>query len=498
MNIYKPIFDIDRKPLHHRALYSDCGETVTYGKLKQLIAETGNIFPARGLLFCMCRNEPGSAAGYVCAVENGIVPLLLDADLKTEQLERFLSVYRPAYIWAPAEWGFCHKKYVKEKIYETLDYGLWKTGQEIYPLYRELGLLLTTSGSTGDPKLVRISRENLRANTVSICEYLNLNDQERPITTLPMQYTYGLSVINSHLLAGACILMTKASYVQADFWDFLEKEKATSFGGVPYTYEILKKIRLFDKKIPSLRMITQAGGKLPVSLQQETAEWCAGQGIEFYIMYGQTEATARMSYLPPEQCLQKPGSIGIAIPGGRFLIADDNGKEMEGPGPVGELVYTGKNVSLGYALQQADLQRGDERHGVLFTGDMATCDEDGFYYIVGRRKRFIKIYGVRVSLDACEETVREKYPDLEVACTGRDDHLQIYLAGREQNEQTARTIASELASILNLSEKAFEGRAVSAIPKNDAGKIRYTELARQERIDGSFTTSVFGGSENKG
>jgi len=497
--------------------------TVTYGELRQQVAEMGEKVSGRFLIFCMCRNEPGAVVGYLGALGNGLVPLLLDADLQSRQFARFFEIYQPVYIWASAEWAGEHDPYVQKKMYEAYGYALWKTGCGSCPLYPELGLLLATSGSTGDPRIVRLSYRNLAVNTASICEYLHLNERERPVTTLPMQYTYGLSVINSHLLAGACVLLTTASLVQKEFWSFLETEKATSFGGVPYTYEILKKIHVFQKTLPSLRTITQAGGRLPVALQKEVGLWARQQGIAFYVMYGQTEATARMAYLPPEQCLKKLGSIGKAIPGGRFRLLDKSGAIITEADQIGELVYEGENVSLGYAQRREDFLLGDVRQGVLFTGDLARRDAEGYYYIEGRQKRFVKIFGIRVSLDACEEILREKYPGLALACDGRDDCLMVYVErdsvnrlkesgqitdstperlenscekGRQQNgygnenhleesefdngenDGISVALTNELAEILQINRRGFVGVMVEQIPKNASGKILYGELKR--------------------
>ncbi len=469
------IFDIENKKRELPALISEQGQTLSFGDLQDAMEDFCDHLPCRqrSVLFCMCRNEPGAVLGYLGALECGMVPLLLDANLPDEQLQIYLERYRPAFFWTSNEWAADHPGLLREQHLEQYTYGLWTTGNDPYPVADELALLLATSGSTGDPKLVRLSRKNLESNAASIMAYLHLNEEERPITTLPMQYTYGLSIINSHLLAGACILLTAKSYVQTEFWNFFKEQNATSFGGVPYTYEILKKIHLFDKKLPSLHSITQAGGRLSVPLQKETAQWAFSQGISFYVMYGQTEATARMSYLPPEMCLKKPGSIGLAIPGGRFWLADENGKEISGADTVGELVYEGENVSLGYAKSIEDLLQGDERNGILFTGDMAKRDEDGYYYITGRKKRFVKLYGIRISLDACEEFLREKYPGAEAACTGSDACLKIFLAGGPADtEETER----ELADYLNLSAKAFRCIPVREIPKTPAGKIWYAKL----------------------
>lgn len=466
------IFSIEKKNADTLAICSADGMDMTYGQLRAFAEQMKEIFCGRHLAFCMCENTPGAVAGYIGMLENGIVPLLLGADLNLEQFDAFYHVYEPSYVWAPLEWEEKLSGRVHGKVCEKYGYCLWQTGFFTTQLHDSLGLLLATSGSTGSPKLVRLSRRNIESNAESIREYLKLDETERPITTLPMQYTYGLSIINSHLLAGACILMTKESYVQGGFWKFFQEKEATSFGGVPYTYEILKRMRIFTKPLPSLRSITQAGGKLPAALQEEVGKWAKAQNIRFYVMYGQTEATARMSYLPPENCLNKPGSIGIAIPGGKFSLTGENKEAIGQADEPGELIYEGPNVSLGYASEKKDLMLGDENGGILHTGDIAKIDADGYYYIVGRKKRFIKIFGVRVGLDACEQILRARFADTEFACTGSDNHLEIY-----GTDPVAVDEAVEyLSGYLRLNRKSFCAFYLPEIPKNDSGIIQYTAL----------------------
>lgn len=467
------IFSLEKKRTDALALCDSEGLEISYGELRRLLEFFGGNFDSRCLIFCLCENSPAAVIGYLGALEGNVAPLLLGAEISRIQFDVFYQTYKPPYIWAS---GDCEGKLgdcVCEKIYEAYGFCLWKTAFSPYPIHDSLALLLTTSGSIGSPKLVRISRENLESNAAAILQYLKLDETERPITTLPMQYTYGLSVINSHLLAGACILMTKESYVQNGFWDFLEQQRATSFAGVPYTYETLKRLHIFEKTLPSLRSVTQAGGKLPPSLQEEVGVWAREHGIGFYVMYGQTEATARMAYLPPEDCLAKPGSIGIAIPGGRFWLVDENKGEIKEAGRIGELVYEGANVSLGYAEGKEDLLLGDVNGGVLFTGDMARVDEDGYFYVTGRKKRFIKLYGMRVSLDACEQMLASHFPGVEFACLGVDNRLEIYGADRTVAEQAVDVLSDEL----RLSRKAFVFHYLPYLPKNETGKIRYTALA---------------------
>ena len=358
---------------------------MTYEQLQAYANRIGELVPQRSLVFILCENVIGSAAGYLAFLQNRSVPLLLDAGINQQLLADLIELYHPAWIYLPeglaagyttdpsaghmtggtsaghttdpsarhmtggtsaghttdltagykadpagADRGAAlpGNPQVTEKAW---GYVLAKTDfdQSTEPnLYDDLALLLTTSGSTGSPKLVRQSYQNIQANSESIAEYLEIDETERPITTLPMHYTYGLSVIQSHIMKGACILLTNESVIGKPFWDFFKKEQATSIAGVPYTYEMLKRIRFFRMDLPSLRTMTQAGGKILPELHREFAEYAAEKGKNFVVMYGQTEATARMGYLPADKALDKVGSMGIVIPGGSFDLIDVDGSEI--------------------------------------------------------------------------------------------------------------------------------------------------------------------------
>jgi acyl-coenzyme A synthetase/AMP-(fatty) acid ligase len=466
------IFDIEAKNCDAVAALSDRQESVTYGDLVQFSETLQTILPERCLVFSLCHNRIGSLAGYVGFLSARAVPLLLSADLDNELLQYLLETYQPNFLWMPEEQA---DSFSGEVLLRDYGYVLLSYCQDPVELYPELALLLATSGSTGSPKLVRQTYQNILSNARSIMTYLELDATERPITMLPMNYTYGLSVINSHLLAGATILMTDETYVQKGFWDFFKRQEATSIVGVPYTYEILKKLRFFRMELPSLRYMTQAGGKLLPELHREYAEYAKEQHKRFYVMYGQTEATARMSYLPYDKSLEKYGSMGIAIPGGKFSLIDVDGQVIAESDTVGELVYEGPNVTLGYAESRQDLSKGDERHGVLVTGDMAKRDEDGFYYIVGRKKRFLKIYGNRVNLDECERMIQGHYEGLECACVGEDDHMEIYVTDSGRTQDVAEYISAKTG----LNKKAFTVSYLSQIPKNESGKKQYNALHKE-------------------
>lgn len=429
------------------AVITDKGEHLTYAELE---ANT-HIDVPRGLVFCLCNNTLQSLIGYLTCVQNNLPVVMLDGSKPKDVIDSLMQLYRPEYIW---------------------DGELKETGLKGGPLNRELAVCLTTSGSTGSPKLVRLSARNVFSNAESIADYLGIDENERPITTLPMHYSYGLSVINSHLLRGATILLTNETYAQREFWNFVKEYKATSMSGVPYTYEILKRLRFFRMDLPYLKTMTQAGGKLNKELAREYMEFAAANHKKFIVMYGQTEATARMSYLPWECALDKYASIGIPIPGGRFLLVDPDGRMIDEDGKNGELVYYGPNVSLGYAECREDLAKGDENNGELHTGDVAYKDKEGFYYISGRLKRFAKVWGNRCNLDAVEQLVKIVTPDC--ACVGVDDKITIFVL----EKGIGNVIINMLAEKTGLNNRAFSVIEIDTIPKSDSGKVLYPELQK--------------------
>ena len=455
---------------NNTVIINEDGSKFTYNNLHTECYKLSKTIDRRSLVFCFCSNEKGSLLGYVTFINNHIVPVLLDADINKDMLNNLLETYKPDYLWLPCGMG---KQFNLQEVFTIWDYALLKTrNNHTFTLHDDLALLLTTSGSTGSPKLVRQSYKNILANIKSIVEYLELNEAERPITTLPMNYTYGLSIINSHLYTGASIILTNKTLMQKEFWQQFKDYEATSFGGVPYTYEMLGRLRFLNMNLPSLRTMTQAGGKLSPELHKRFAEYAEQNGKRFFVMYGQTEATARMSYLPYKKALEKYGSMGIAIPGGEFSLIDVDEKIINNPEIAGELVYKGDNVTMGYAEYGSDLSKGDEWGGVLVTGDMAKRDKDGFYYIVGRKKRFLKLFGNRVNLDETERLIKASFSDLDCACSGIDDKMNVYITDINKTSE----VISFLAGKTGINRVAYNVINIEKIPRNESGKILYSEL----------------------
>jgi acyl-coenzyme A synthetase/AMP-(fatty) acid ligase len=342
-----------------------------------------------------------------------------------------------------------------------------------YPPHPDLALLLSTSGSTGSPKLVRQSRGNVLSNAQAIASYLNIGSSDRPVTSLPLHYTYGFSVLSSHLQVGATLLVTDCSVMEKPFWTFFKEAGATSLAGVPYTYQILKRLGFHRLNSGALRTLTQAGGKLSDALVREFAEFAARSGIDFYVMYGQAEATARMSYVPPARALEKAGSIGVAIPGGELFLVDPTGCEITATYVQGELGYRGPNVTMGYAEHRADLSKGDERQGNLLTGDLALRDADGYYYITGRLSRIAKLFGKRVSLDDLEQICLGLVA--EVACTGAEDRVTVWITDSQQHAALPGLLAVRTA----IHQSAFQVRVIDSLPRTPAGKTDYQWLLNE-------------------
>lgn len=454
------------------AVLTDRGEQLTYAQLADEVEKFALHFKG-GFVFTLCENLLGSFVGYVACMNKHIPQVLLDGSKDLELVLRLIGIYQPEYIWMPTarvnEIG-------GETIYQYQEYSLQ---QMIYSepiankdINHELKLCLTTSGSTGSPKLVRLSEKNLHSNAESIAEYLHIDEKERPVTSLPMYYSYGMSVINSHLIKGATILLTDKAVMQREFWSFIKEQKATSISGVPYTYEMLKRLRFFRMELPELKTMCQAGGKLNATYVKEYVDFAEANGKEFIVMYGQTEAAPRMSYLPSDKAVEKNASIGIAIPGGELCVIDADGKVITEPEVDGELVYKGENVCLGYAESRADLVKGDENHGELHTGDIAKFDADGFFYITGRMKRFVKIWGNRTNLDATEQLVKAITPNC--ACGGVDDLITVFVTEDGLEEQ----IKTLLVEKTGFNPRAFAVKKIDAIPVKTSGKIDYPELQK--------------------
>lgn len=280
---------------------------------------------------------------------------------------------------------------------------------------------MLTSGTTSKPRVVRITHANIRANTDSIIQYLGLTGTERMMVVLPFYYCFGTSLLHTHLRVGGSLVLGDTLGFPEKVLDLMGEKACTGFAGVPTTFQMYLRNSTFPQRdLPALCQIQQAGGKLSNVLIEELVQ--SRPNAKIYIMYGQTEATARLSSLPPEDLHKKRGSIGNGIPDVTLKVLNESGEEVK-PGEVGEIVAWGKNISPGY-LNEPAINAEKFVHGSLHTGDMATIDEDGYIYIVDRKSDFIKSYGNRISSQEVEACILEIKEVVAVAVIGVPDPLR--------------------------------------------------------------------------
>ncbi len=428
------------------------GALETFGDATALIASEGRMSYAmlaqkadalyrpyniqRALVMIAAQNDVLSVAAYLGALRAGHAVMMIDGDLDASLLQPLLDAYRPNMLFKEGTLDLLHHTPLR--------------------LHEALALLIPTSGTTGSPKMIRLSYRNLDANAVSILDYLQLTCNDVAITTLPLFYSFGLSILHTHLCVGASIVVTSESLMSRTFWEMCAAHGVSSFSGVPYHYEMLRRLG-FDTLPSCVRTLTQAGGKMHETLVLELALWCAQTNRRLFVMYGQSEATARISYLHPARTLQKPSSIGRAIAGGSLEVIE------------GELVYRGDNVMQGYAQNAEDLAHGDELGGVLYTGDLGHRDEEGDFYITGRAKRFIKLSGLRIGLDEIEQFLKSHA--IEAMCMGSDTALLIATCN---DAQKAKTLVSQN---FKLHHTLIHTRTLNTLPLTPSGKPDYKALS---------------------
>lgn len=445
------------------------GNAISYRELAAQCDRLAALFgPSKKLVWIDVHNDVESIVGYLAALRAGHAAMLIPSGMDPGTRSALLERYDPDFVWRAA----------KRDEASTLpggSYILSERSAASGAIHPALSLLLATSGSTGSAKFVRLRGTGVDANARSIREYLCIGADDTAITSLPIHYSYGLSVLNSHLAAGARIVVTNASIINREFWQAFTDWGVTSLAGVPYSYEMFKRVGFQRMTLPSLRYLTQAGGKLSDHVIREFLTLGQEKGFRLCVMYGQTEATARIAYLPSEHLHDKVGSIGQAIPGGQLWLQDANGNVVREAGVEGVLMYRGENTMLGYALSRGDLAKPDELGGVLRTGDVARFDSDGYFYITGRESRFVKLLGNRISLDEIETSLRSN--GVECLCGGSDDVLKVaYKEGGGTKEKVEKLIASRY----KLPRFLYSVRAVEEFQKTSSGKNDYARIFAED------------------
>lgn len=461
-------WDLRLDRMDRPALILQDGGIVTYGMLsyaagnwaRRLRDAASGRNPLLALEFVTTAD---AIAAYIGALRAGL-PLLVVAPGQLDPWQPLRSVWRPDLMIRPS--GEVRSE-VACRLAEPPGMQLavrdgWQADTWPDP-HPDLALLLSTSGSTGEPKLVRLSAENIASNASAIAEYLQLVADDRAVTTLPLFYSYGISVLNSYLAVGATLVLSNASVTEPAFFDTARAAGATSLALVPHQFDLLARSGFQGSEIPTLRYVTQAGGRLPPSMVEDFVKLGRAAGWQLFVMYGQTEAAPRISYVPPDALPGAAGTIGRAIPGGRLWLRDETGQEIVRTGQPGELVYQGPNVMMGYGTCRADLARGREIDS-LATGDIAERTCDGFFRITGRMKRFVKVFGLRLSLDQIEALLHSHGIAAQAVAVGDD----LVLMHREPGEGSAarRIVSTEY----NLPEAAVHVGHLADIPVLASGK----------------------------
>jgi acyl-CoA synthetase (AMP-forming)/AMP-acid ligase II len=466
------ISELCRHSLCQPALIDSGAATVlTYEELLSLIEadrQTLAHAPHPALAMLWCENTVESIVAYLGCLAAGTPVCLVEPSAKA--LAALVQRYQPSLLLLPADVA-PPVGYERSGLLAAGGYGLCvHPGRTPYRpgLHPALALLLPTSGSTGSSKLVRLSLDNLTANAKSIASYLQLGPHERSVQSLPLHYAYGLSLVNSHLYAGGTVVVNPHSFMDLDFWNVFDGTRCTSFAGVPYMYELLRRLNLNPAVRPTLRTLTQAGGKLRPELIEWYRRSATRQGKRFYVMYGQTEATARIAYVPPRRLREKIGSVGVPVPGGDLRL-----EPVDGMPGANQLVYAGPNVMLGYADRPQDLLLGDVQHGVLATADLGRRDAEGYFYLTGRLRRMAKLFGKRIHLGDVEEEVERSFPCRAVA-SDRGNKLGLLIEAYGALQLAA--VRRHVARFLSVRPHAVGVELIHQIPMTASGKKDYHAL----------------------
>jgi long-chain acyl-CoA synthetase len=425
-------------------------------------------------------------ATYLAALKLGAIAVPFPANVTLSELQSGQDLVRCKV--------FCLEKQSYRRLQASLADGLplvfedglngsGKAAWEAIPTHddeQQDAVYLFTSGTTARPRVVRLTHRNIQANTDSIVTYLELSPTDRIMTILSFGYCFGTSLLHTHLRAGGSLVLSRFLYPESVL-NLMEATGCTGLAGVPSMYQTLLRNTTFcRRKLKSLRKVQQAGGKLPDVLIQELC--AAVPGGKVYIMYGQTEATARLSYLPPALLGTKLGSVGKGIPGVTLRVVGESGAQVK-PGEVGEIVARGANISPGY-LDDPEATAEKFRDGALYTGDLATVDEEGFIYITDRKADFIKSYGYRVSSQTVEACVLELPEVVAAAAIGVPDlacgeAIRLYATLRTGSQLTPEEIIAHCRQRMAAYMVPHEVSMVKSLPTNANGKVLKAVLKRQ-------------------
>ena len=449
------------------AIADDRGNKITFKELAEKAEEIGQYVRTRSLIFLLCDHHRETLEFIYEVLYLNIVPLLLPQDIARELLDPLLERYQPQYI-------YCSKSHELGGRYgcamEFQEHALFRTDASDCPVHPDVALLLSTSGTTGSAKLVKISYDNLYDNAKYGCIHLDIQAGQKALSPLPFHYAYGISFCAWHWHCGATVLTTEKPVISREFQEFFTRERVNNFAATPYTYQVLQKLQFWSpEKLDSLRFAISSGAQMT---ENEQRALISVMKEKFWIGYGQTECIGILLGTNFSEDNIKVGSVGRPF---------DNVKVIKDP-ETGEMLIKSRCVCMGYANAGEDLACGDVNQGLLHTGDVFMQDEEGYIYLKGRLKRYVKVLGKRISLDDLADYLGNKYPCAEFACTGADNHICIYHTKPEKDaEDEIRTL---LDRNMNIPSKFVFCYALDRLPREGSGKIAYSKLRETDERNG--------------
>ena len=443
--------------------FLDAASESSFNVKELLLPIHSEIESSQRLCFLYLDSSVNSLAIYFSFLNSNCSIALLSDSLDDRLKENLEELYRPNYIYDSKRTELKSVSTIVASN-DSFNIQLFRANNfEDSRIDPNIKVLLSTSGTTGSPKFVKLSLSNLYENAHSIADYLPINGFDVTPLNLPLNYSYGLSVLHSNAISGGTIVCGLPDILSKEFWNMLDKHGFTSIAGVPFIYEMLHRIGFLKSSYPSIKYISQAGGNLSKNIKERFSQYCETNHIDFYVMYGQTEATARISFVPPSKLKNKLTSIGKPIKNGNLKI--DSESE--------ELLYSGPNVFGGYAQSLDDLSHW-ETFDWLRTGDLAGIDDDGFFFIRGRIKRIVKVFGNRVNLDEIERHLKHKLNTSLIACTGYEDKFILVAYANESTDP--KILKNEIVDAFKLPSSALKFEFISSFPKTKNEKVDYKEI----------------------
>ena len=409
-------FLVGKEEINYKNLYTDCVNLAS--RIEEEVGRNNHII-------LLSVNNLFFITSYLAIIKSGNICIPLDPSIEKENFRYINELTNPVLVFTTKEneqrLGLKADSCILPDALDNFQ------PQVIKPVEKDFNKencaeIIFTSGSTGKPKGVMISHKNLIANTQSIIEYLNLSQNDRMLVVLPFYYCYGLSLFHTHLKVGGSIVLNNSFIFLGSIIRDLKMHNCSGFAGVPSHFQILlRKSDSFKETVfTDLKYVTQAGGKLATIFIDEFRE--SFPDVKFIVMYGQTEATARLSYLPPDLYDKKKGSMGKGIPGVELKVINEKGEKIK-PGETGEVIAHGDNIMIGY-FSDEEGTRNTIKNGWLYTGDLGTVDKDGYIYLTARKKEIIKVRGKRISPKEIEAVILELKEVIDCSIEGIEDDIE--------------------------------------------------------------------------